>query len=84
MIASSFNVPFRRDVMERICHQELRDRSPNLGKIAGMTAVMGFSPQLSIFPFTQVPRAQTPCIAIIREQPAVLYRIEKGEVWRCF
>ena len=44
MIASSFNVPFRRDVMERICLQELRDRSPNLGKIAGMTAVMGFQP----------------------------------------
>ena len=80
MIASSFNVPFRRDVMERICLQELRDRSPNLGKIAGMTAVMGFQPTIINLPAAQVPRAQTPCIAIIREQPAVLYRIEKGEV----
>ena len=28
MLAMYFNIPFRKDVMERICTQELRDRSP--------------------------------------------------------
>ena len=79
MLASSFNVPFRRDVMERICRQELRDRPATLGQIAGMTAVMGFQPSLLNLPAAQVPRAQTPCLAIIRDQPAIIYRIEKGE-----
>ena len=80
MLAASFNIPFRHDVMERICRQELRDRSPSLSQIAGMTAVMGFQPTLLNLPAAQVPRAQTPCLAIIREQPAMIYRIEKGEV----
>ena len=80
MLATSFNIPFRRDVMERICRQELRERSPSLGQIAGMTAVMGFQPTLLNLPSAQVPRAQTPCLAIIRDQPAMIYSIEKGEV----
>ena len=80
MLAASFNIPFRRDVMERICRQELRDRPASLGQIAGMTAVMGFQPTLLNLPAAQVPRAQTPCLAVIRDQPAMVYRIEKGEV----
>ena len=80
MLAASFNIPFRHDVMERICRQELRDRSPSLGQIAGMTSVMGFQPTLLNLPAAQVPRAQTPCLAIVRDQPAIIYRIEKGEV----
>ena len=90
MLASSFNVPFRRDVMERICRQELRDRPATLGQIAGMTAVMGFQPSLLNLPAAQVPRAQTPCLAIVRDQPAIIYRIEKEKrsgclagVWSC-
>ena len=41
---------------------------------------MGFQPTLLNLPAAQVPRSQTPCLAIIRDQPAVIYRIEKGEV----
>ncbi|QNI46834.1 peptidase domain-containing ABC transporter [Synechococcus sp. A15-60] len=80
MLATSFNIPFRRDVMERICRQELRDRPASLGQIAGMAAVMGFQPTLLNLPAAQLPRAQTPCLAIIRDQPAMVYRIEKAEV----
>ena len=80
MLAASFNIPFRRDVMERICRQELRDRPASLGQIAGMTAVMGFQPTLLNLPAAQMQRAQTPCLAIIRDQPAMVYRIEQGEV----
>ena len=80
MLAASFNIPFRRDVMERICRQELRDRSASLGQIAGMTAVMGFQPTLLNLPAAQLPRAQTPCLAIIRDQPSIIYRINKDEV----
>ena len=80
MLSVCFNIPFRRDVMDRICRQELRDRSASLGQIAGMTAVMGFQPTLLNLPAAQVPRAQTPCLAIIRDQPAIIYRIENGEI----
>ena len=80
MLSVCFNIPFRRDVMDRICRQELRDRSASLGQIVGMTAVMGFQPTLLNLPAAQVPRAQTPCLAIIRDQPAIIYRIEKGEI----
>ena len=41
---------------------------------------VGFQPTLLNLPAAQVPRSQTPCLAIIRDQPAVIYRIEKGEV----
>lgn len=80
MLAATFNLPFRRDVMERICRQELRDRPASLSQLAGMTAVMGFQPMLVDLPAAQVPRAQTPCLAIIRGQPAIVYRISKGDV----
>ena len=82
MLAASYNIPFRRDVMDRICREELRDRSASLGQIAGMTAVMGFQPTLLNLPASQVPRAQTPRLAIIRDQPSLIYRIEKGRFWR--
>ena len=80
MLAMYFNIPFRKDVMERICTQELRDRSANLSLLAGMCSVMGFHPTLLNLPSQQVPRAHVPCLAIIKNQPSVIYKIAKGEV----
>lgn len=80
MLSGFYNLPFRRDVMERICRAELRDQAPTLAQMAGMTTVMGFQPSLVDLPKSQVPRAQVPCLAIIRGQPSVVFSLEKGEV----
>ena len=80
MLAMYFNIPFRRDIMERICTQELKDRSANLGQLAGMCSVMGFHPTLLNLPSQQVPRAHVPCLALIRDQPSIIYKIQDKQV----
>ena len=71
MLSASYNIPFRRDVMERICRQELRDRPASLGQIAGMTAVMGFQPTLLNLPAAHAAGSDF-CLVIIRDQPSDL------------
>jgi ATP-binding cassette subfamily B protein len=80
MLAMVFGMPFRRDVLERLCREELKDRQPSLPQIAGIATVMGLDVSMVDLPAAQLPRAATPCLAIIRGQPSVIYRIERGEV----
>lgn len=80
MLAQFYGMPFRRDVMERLCRDELRDRQPSLQQIGGLASVMGLNVTLVDLPEVQLPRAATPCIALVRGQPSVIYRITKSDV----
>ena len=80
MLAAFHGLPFRRDVMERITADKLHDRSASIQSMGELLATMTFRVSQVDIPLNQLPRASTPCLAMVREQPAVIYKIAKGEV----
>ena len=80
MLAAFHGLPFRRDVMERITADKLRDRPASIQSMGELLATMTFRVSQVDIPLHQLPRASTPCLAMVRDQPAVIYKIAKGEV----
>ena len=80
MLAAFHGLPFRRDVMERITSEKLRDRAASIQSMGELLATMTFRVTQVDIPLNQLPRASTPCLAMVREQPAVIYKVAKGEV----
>ena len=75
-----FQYSFSQGCYGTYLYQELQDRPANLGQLAGMCTVMGFHPTLLNLPSQQVPRAHVPCLAVIRNQPSVIYQIKNKQV----
>ena len=80
MFAAFHGLPFRRDVMERISTDKLQGRAASIQSMGELLATMTFRVSQVDIPLHQLPRASTPCLAMVREQPAVIYKIAKGEV----
>ena len=80
MLAAFHGMPFRRDVMERITNEKLQNRPASMHSLGELLATMTFRVSMVDIPLKQLSRAATPCLAIVREQPAVIYKVAKGEV----
>ena len=80
MLAAFYSMPFRRDVMERITAEKVQNRSASLYSLGELLATMTFRVTLVDIPVHQLPRANTPCITIIENQPSVIYKVAHGEV----
>lgn len=80
MLARFYNVPFRRDVIERAAGQLLQGRDTSLEVIGNLSTLMGFVGTISDIPAAQLARLPFPCMAIVFGQPAVLHDIQRGEV----
>jgi subfamily B ATP-binding cassette protein HlyB/CyaB len=80
MLAAFHGLPFRRDVMERITSDKLSDHAVSIQSMGELLATMSFRVTQADIPLHQLGRASTPCLAMVRDQPAVIYKIAKGEV----
>jgi subfamily B ATP-binding cassette protein HlyB/CyaB len=80
MFAAFHGLPFRRDVMERITADKIQERAASIQSMGELLATMSFRVTQADIPLHQLSRASTPCLAMVREQPAVIYKIAKGEV----
>ena len=80
MLAAFHGMPFRRDVMERITSEKLQNRPATMHSLGDLLATMTFRVSMVDIPINQLSRAATPCLAILRDQPAVIYKVAKGDV----
>ena len=81
MLALSYNIPFRRDVMDRICRQTFKKNFVPLSQLANVSTVMGFLPVIVDLPSSQFYRVSTPCVVNILDQPSVVYKIHNNIVF---
>jgi len=79
MLAAFYGMPFRRDVMERLTKERLRGNTATIPTLGELTTWMGFRASMLDVPAHQLHRATTPCLVIVRDQPAVIYKVVKGE-----
>ena len=76
MLARHYNVPFRRDVIERAAIDNLRGRSQtSLELIGNLSTVMGFTGTLADLPEGQLGRAPFPVIGWVMDQPTIIHDI---------
>ena len=76
MLARHYNVPFRRDVIERAAKDNLRGRSStSLELIGNLSTVMGFTGTMTDLPEGQLGRAPFPAIAWMLDQPSIIHDI---------
>jgi len=80
MLALYYNVPFRRDVMERSVRQSLANRDVSLELLGNFAVSMGFTGSLADIPEAQLLRLPFPCFVIVEGQPAMLHDISRGVV----
>lgn len=80
MLALYYNVPFRRDVMERSVRHSLGDRAVSLELLGNFAVSMGFTGSLADIPEAQLLRLPFPCFVIVEGQPAMLHDISRGQV----
>ncbi len=80
MLAKFYNIPFRRDVLERAAKSMIADRKTSLEVIGNLSTLMGFIGSISTIPVTQLPRLPFPCLSIIKDQPSIIHDISNGEV----
>ena len=76
MLARHYNVPFRRDVIERAANDNLRGRSTtSLELIGSLSTVMGFTGTMVDLPEGQLGRAPFPAIAWVMNQPSIIHDV---------
>ena len=76
MLARHYNVPFRRDVIERAANDNLRGRSQtSLELIGNLSTVMGFTGTMTDLPVGQLGRAPFPAVGWVMNQPTIIHDI---------
>ena len=81
MLARHYNVPFRRDVIERAATDNLRGRShTSLELIGSLSTVMGFTGTMTDLPEGQLGRAPFPAIGWVMDQPTIIHDISSQGV----
>ena len=76
MLARHYNVPFRRDVIERAATDNLRGRNQtSLELIGNLSTLMGFTGTLTDLPEGQLGRAPFPAIGWVMNQPTIIHDI---------
>ncbi|QNI83970.1 ABC multidrug efflux transporter [Synechococcus sp. PROS-7-1] len=80
MLCAFHGMPFRRDVLERITKEKLRDRPASLQSMGELLSFASFRVNQVDIAVHQIHRASTPCVALVQNQPTVLYKVVAGEV----
>ena len=80
MLALIYGVPFRRDVVERACRDNLQSRPATLEVLGNLSTILGFTGQICTVPEAQVSRLPFPCFTIYRDQPVILHDLTAGKV----
>ncbi|QNJ01780.1 ABC transporter transmembrane domain-containing protein [Synechococcus sp. PROS-U-1] len=80
MLARYYNIPFRRDVIERAAKGALGSQGVTLQQLGNLATILGFTGSLADLPATQFSRLPFPCFAIVEGQPAMLHDVSGGHV----
>ena len=80
MLCAFHGMPFRRDVLERLTKEKLRDRPASLQSMGELLCFASFRVNQLDIAVHQMHRATTPCVALVQNQPTVLYKVVGGEV----
>ena len=80
MLARYYNVPFRRDVVERSARHVVGNNLVTLEQLGNLATILGFTGSLADIPSTQFSRLPFPCFAIILKQPAMIHDIHHGRI----
>ncbi|WP_038542616.1 peptidase domain-containing ABC transporter [Synechococcus sp. KORDI-100] len=75
MLAQMYGVPFRRDVVERACRDNLQDRVATLEVLGNLSTILGFTGQICTLPEAQIVRLPFPCFAIYLKQPVMIHAL---------
>ena len=76
MLARHYNVPFRRDVIERAAIDNLRGRSQTrLELIGNLSTIIGFNGTITDLPEGQLGRVPFPAIGWVMDQPSIIHDI---------
>ena len=75
MLSRYFNIPFRRDVVERAAKQTFSTSSPTLQSIGNISTILGLVGTISILPRHHLNRMALPAIVLVDNQPSVIYDI---------
>ena len=80
MLAAYYNIPFRRDVLERAAKHGVANRSVSLQQLGDLSTILGFTGSLATLPETQFSRLPFPCFAIVEGQPAMIHDVTRDTV----
>ena len=80
MLSIYFNVPFRKDVLDRAVAQSLKRSSPSLELVGNMSTYLGFVGSICDLSSTQLHRIPFPCICNTPDGLALIFDISKGSV----
>ena len=80
MLSIYFNVPFRRDIIERAARESVKENNLSLQTLGNLSSFMGFIGTISDIPSGQLPRVQFPCFVIVDGDFAMLYDISNSAV----
>ena len=81
MLARHYNVPFRRDVIERAANDNLRGRAHTSLELSGnLSTVMGFTGTMTDLPEGQLGRVPFPAIGWVMDQPTIIHDISSQGV----
>jgi subfamily B ATP-binding cassette protein HlyB/CyaB len=80
MLALYYNVPFRRDVIERAARDALQGHAVSLEVLGNLSTLLGFTGSMASLPEAQLPRLPFPCFALVMGQPAMLHEVSRDQV----
>ena len=80
MLSQVYNVPFRRDVLERAARESVRSGHPSLESLGNLATLLGFIGTICVIPKAQLTRLSFPCFALVDGALAMLYEISRGQV----
>ena len=80
MLSLSYNVPFRRDVIERAAKESLKGHQVSLEQLGNLSTLMGFTGTITDLPEAQLTRLPFPCFALVMGQPAMLHNVDRQGV----
>ena len=84
MLSQFYNVPFRRDVIERAAKESMKDRDIDLETLGNLATILGFIGTICDIPSAQLPRLAFPCFALVDGDLAMLHDISRGQVKAVF
>ena len=81
MLSQYFNLPFRRDVVQRVLVTQLeRNGSLSLDLCGAIAELMGMHAQLVAVPASAISRLEVPAMVMWQGNPAILYEVNEREL----
>ena len=84
MLTKYYNVPFRKDIIERVAKESVKSHQPSLHTLGNLSTLLGFIGTISDIPSGQLYRSTFPCFALFNDELCMIYDISKDKVLAVF